>query len=261
MWRPDAEARRGFLRGLRTRHPLVLLAALLPLAGVVVPLSAIVAVGGYTGVPEERLLRAGGDDVVHVSYKVAELKARPPSALPVYLLGGSATRECVVSERSLSAEVGRRSGVPVEAHALAGNEQTFADDLAVINNLPTGGGIVVIGVGFERFAHTTSSWGALSAGLLVPASSVPRSSLELAPGVLGYVASYVREHSADLLRLRLPWTSFVSHRYTMDTAWSAERKRLTLARWLETLGGVDGAFAPACRSQAVALERAVAAAR
>jgi hypothetical protein len=258
--RRDGEARRAFLLGLRTHHPLILLAALLPLVGILVPLSAIVAAGRYTAVPEERLLRSGGDDVVHVSYEVAELKAHPPRALPVYLLGGSATRECTVSEGSLGAEVQRRSGVSVEVHTLAGNDQTFADDLALINNLPDGGGIVVIAVGFERFSHTPSRRGGLSDGLLVPGSSPARSPFELAPGVVGYAASYVRDHFSDLVRLRLPWTSFVPHRYMAESAWSAQRKRLTLARWLETLGGAGGTFAPACRAQAATLERAVAAA-
>ena len=48
-----------------------------------------------------------GDDWAHAQQVVAALKAKPPKVPVVYLLGGSAARECTISDASWAAQVKR----------------------------------------------------------------------------------------------------------------------------------------------------------
>lgn len=270
----DGEPRRvRFARGWRNHHPLVLVAALIPVTLILIPLSRVVANGDYVTIPEERLLRQGGDDAVHISYTVSALKRQRPRQLPVYLVGGSATRESIVSERAVAREIRQKLGIFVEAHSLAGNSQSFADDLAIIENLPAGKAVIVIGVGVERFARSSDGLRAtsLDRDLLLVNSGVGGTSsdasgdeavpLQLLPGILRYGATYVAQHYADLLRLQWPWVPFVEHRYQPQYAWSVAKKRSTLAAWVSESGEVGGAFDQAFRSTSAELEQEVAAAR
>ena len=274
-------ARRAeFARGWRTHHPFVLLAAIGLALLIFLPLTWLIADGAYVAIPEDRLLREGGDDAVHISYAVSLLKRHGPQELPVYLIGGSAMRESIVSEDALAHELATKTGVMVEVHSLTGNSLTFADDLAIIKNLPPSRGIVVIGVSLERFARPTDdSASALRSDLLLPSSSSLSSgflgdsakadtspssgltSLTLLPGLVRYGVTYLNDHYADLLRVRWPRTQFVVHRYQRESSWSLARKRATITAWAQSAGKSGGAFDQTFRSTSRALAMEVTAAR
>lgn len=263
-------------RGLRSPSLGAPLLALLLVAGIVAAAVALVAEGDYVAVPEERLLRLGGDDATHIAYQVSLIRQRRSDAIPVYVLGGSAMREATISDASIGRALTWRSGHATEAFTLAGNEQTFAHDRAILENLPPAGrrgAVVVIGVGFERFLRSSllEPGTAAMEGLLIdggasgsvddPGASDLEDSLALARDLSRYASTYAREHAGDLLRLRLPDTSFVAHRYTPGDAWPAAKKQKALDEWFAKAGRPGGEFDRVFPSSARDLERAVVAAR
>jgi hypothetical protein len=268
--------RAAFARGARASGIGAPLLALLLAVGVIATAVAIVSHGDYVAVPESRLLRLGGDDATHIAYQVSAIRQRQSDAVPVYVLGGSAMREATISDGSIGRALTSRSGYATEAFTLAGNEQTFAHDRAIIENLPTAGrrgGIVVIGVGFERFMRSSllEPGSAAIEGLLIrggasgsvdePDAGGLDDSLALARDLSRYASTYAREHAGELLSFDLPSTPFVAHRYTPGDAWSATKKRRALAGWYETAGTPGGAFDRVFPSSADDLRRTVAAAR
>ncbi len=118
------------------------------------------------------LLTARGlpSDWDHVVQVVSWLRYRPRDRV-VYLLGGSATRESVVSEGGWAAQLRRLSGKPATTFVLATSCQTFLEDERIVHALPRNRGSVLISVGTSRFnmLHRTEA---------VPEHSVRRS----APG-------------------------------------------------------------------------------
>jgi hypothetical protein len=86
----------------------------------------------------------------HVLQVVDWLRYRPPPSRVVYLFGGSAARESVVSERSWAAQLGTVSGSPVVTYVVAKRCQTFVEDKLVVDQLPEGRGVALISVGATR---------------------------------------------------------------------------------------------------------------
>ena len=75
-----------------------------------------------------------------------------PSGAPVvYLLGGSSARECVVSNASWSAELGRLLGRDVCAVDLGATTESYSADLRFVRAMDAGPALVVIGVGLGRY--------------------------------------------------------------------------------------------------------------
>jgi len=200
--------RRWFLRGFLQRSPLVLAVAAALAVGLVVGLQGVVAGGGITAVDEGRLLRIDHDDYVHVSYRVAELREQPPEHRTVYLFGGSGTMECIVSEESLAATVGRETGRPVEVVSLAAHQESMAMSLALIDNLPSGPAMLAIGLAPIRLTGAPERDAKLLAGrpLLLRSPRLaalaeeyygkPEPASRAIPGLFDYVGSYLSERAA-----------------------------------------------------------------
>jgi hypothetical protein len=224
-------------------------------------------------VPESLLLRDPRDDWLHVAYEVGRLKTDPPDEPAVYVLGGSSTRESFVGERSLADRIAAAGGGDVAVHELASNNQEFGGDLAIIDNLPQTPAIVVIGVGMERFVHGRRATERQVGGRpLLLASPALRTFLEkqtgdsegrlsIAPGMADFAVTWVhwRLHRLRLgkpIRIR-----FRQHLYTRSMAYSDDRKRDQVTRWLEHRGRPGAQFDRVVDYNAAALESAVALAR
>jgi hypothetical protein len=92
----------------------------------------------------------------HTLQVVADLRAAPPAEPLVILLGGSAARECIGSDARWAAQVRRLGGPVIVARDLGSRNQTFAQDLKLVDKLPDIPTVVFIGVGPDRFAQAPS---------------------------------------------------------------------------------------------------------
>ena len=77
--REKSTVRRALVAGLRNRSPLIIAVAALLAVATLAGLQWFVASGTFTVLPERLMLRIPNDDYVHVSYRIAELKATPPT--------------------------------------------------------------------------------------------------------------------------------------------------------------------------------------
>jgi hypothetical protein len=143
--------RRALARGLRSRSPLILLAAFLLALATLAGLQWFVASVAFTVIPERLMLRIPNDDYVNISDRIAELKRRPPTDPIVYLFGGSGAMEMMRNEGVLAGEISADSGIGVRVVSLAAHAQSIGQTLAIVDNLPPGRGLLAIGLSPNRF--------------------------------------------------------------------------------------------------------------
>ena len=95
----------------------------------------------------------------HVLQVVAWLRYRTPQRRVVYLFGGSAARESVISESSWAAQVQAVSGRSAATYVVSSRCQTYVEDTLIVDQLPMGRGVALISVGTTRFSmlHTSAS--------------------------------------------------------------------------------------------------------
>jgi hypothetical protein len=127
---------------------------------------------------------------------VANLKAQPPAAPLVCLLGGSAARESTIDDASWSGQVTTLGGPPVVAYNLGSRNRTLAQDVELVRALPKTPGIVYIGINVGRFTAPPSH----------PTLDLPEPSQSLLP--------------------------YRQHQYSQSKILSVARKRALLAKWL-----------------------------
>jgi hypothetical protein len=160
---------------------------------------------------------AAVDDWVH-SWEVVRLvdyqqsQVTPPDGVFVYYLGDSIARESIISDASWTRALARRAAdagrvTVFAARGVAGHNQTFGMDEALVKGLPsTPGaqprGIVLIGVGISRFIGP-------------PASMAPAPLESPAPGE------------------EPPLSPWVQHHYDDRAPLSLARKRELVPRWME----------------------------
>ena len=247
----DATPRRTFVQGLRCRSPIVLVVALALAALALAAVQRTVTSGAFARVRESLLLRQTRDDFFHDTYTVGRLKLHRPDELPVYLLGGSAARESLVSEASFAAVVRRKTGVRVEPYILCSQNQTFGQSLAIVDNLPPGPGIVVIAVNNNRFrfdprdvAQQVDGYPMLLASPTLdrfvkanPPSGLPAIRLPgILPGIMRYVADVWQVKLSRLADHRPVAVSYHPHWVTARRAWSLGRKRRGVQQWIKSYG-------------------------
>lgn len=233
-----------FSRGLRVKHPLLLVASAALTVPCLLVLQWLFASGAYSGVPQERVLRRSGDDYMHIAWSVSRAKRQDSDDPVLCLFGGSSARESVISGPSLAAEVAADGGPQLTGFDFGSSNQNFAATLAAIDNLPRSGGVMLIGLNPGRFAWSPAVNGRQSEGrrILLASAALERAIAELGapqrtwlgilPGIASYLASYLNEQRASLRRLRLPWTPYKLHRYTVAGRQSIDRKEATVDRWL-----------------------------
>ncbi len=216
----------SFRRGFRERNPLVLVAAAALTALTLLGVEFLIDAGAIVGVPESRFVRHRHDDNGHVTYVLAQLRRSPPTAPTVYLTGGSATMECFLSEESLSYDISRAAGRRIDVVSLAAHSQSFAESLALVENLPDGEALIAIGLAPMRFTNGPADDAGLLTGepFFLRSASVRRmlereaastSPVDVVfPGVLRFLAGYVRERRTDGIPL-LAEIPYEEH-YTID---------------------------------------------
>jgi len=196
-------------RGFRQRNPLVLVAAALLAVAALFAFQDVLLHGEFTAISQGRFLRITNDDYVHISYKLGQLRKHPPAGPTIYLFGGSGAMESIVSERSMAGAVQRAGGGKLNVVSLAAHEESLAQTLAIIDNLPPGPALLAIGLTPMRFTPSPAA----DAGLLSGRPILVRSPrlLQLAPrlygrsspfwgilpGVFDYAVAYLRVRAAD----------------------------------------------------------------
>jgi len=93
----------------------------------------------------------------HVLQTVADLEDAPPDGTLVVLFGGSRAREATVTDAHWTKQLRTRSGDDLSGRNLASTNQTFSEDLALVEHLPTSSTIVLIGVDEGRFTKPLES--------------------------------------------------------------------------------------------------------
>ena len=195
---------RAFARGLRSRHPFILLGAAALTAATLAGLAAWVDRGGYTALPEGRLLRIENDDYAHVTYRLAQLRRSPPEERTAYYFGGSGAMDCIAGERSLGAAIGAAGGGETPVVSLAAHAESLGQTLALVDNLPAGRAVLLVGLAPMRFTTAPEEDARLLSGKPMPIRSerlerllgerygMTPSLIAPLPGVLDYVANYAR---------------------------------------------------------------------
>ena len=104
-------------------------------------------------------LPPGSETRTHGIQVVNWLRYRTPRRRVVYLLGGSASRESIISEANWSQQLAAISGKATSAWVLSSKCQSFEEDRRLVTALPKQRGVVVINVGLSRFltAHKPST--------------------------------------------------------------------------------------------------------
>jgi len=258
----------------RLRPPaLIALAALaaVPFGSLSALQSRVVSGSIVDRVSQGRFLRGHRDDTGYVSYRVAALNRHAPARPSVYLLGGSAVRECTVSPAGLRDAIEKRTGVRTQVLVLASSEQRFAASLAVADNLPAAaGGVVVIGFHHSAFASWIgSATRQLHGRELLIRSPLLRDFLErrlgaeqsasIIEGLKRFLDSY--EHKRGVAAFGGPQLSYVMHRYTQSQYWTDAFKRSRVPLWLSGWGRPNGPFYNNLALNAALLEETVKAAR
>jgi hypothetical protein len=94
-----------------------------------------------------------GDDWRHVGQAVVYYHRRPGGRPFVYLFGGSAARECTISDSSWRAQITSAGGPATTALNLGSAGQTYDQDIEAVALLPRRPTIVYIGVNLGRYTH------------------------------------------------------------------------------------------------------------
>ena len=92
----------------------------------------------------------------HIFQVIAKLNANPPKVPLVYLLGGSSAVDSTVSDQSWTTQVGRLVHRRVRAYNFGSTTQTYAQDVTIVNHLPTLPSIVLIGVNLGRYTGSVA---------------------------------------------------------------------------------------------------------
>lgn len=175
---------------------------------VLTALSVWVGRGGYTAVPEGRLLRIANDDYAHVTYRLALLRQSPPEVRTAYYFGGSGAMDCIVSEASLSAAITAAGGGGLPVVSLAAHAQSLGQTLAVIDNLPEGPAVLLVGLAPMRFTTAPEDDARLLSGKPMPIRSerlarflregygMKPSLVAPLPGILDFLSNYVRARTS-----------------------------------------------------------------
>jgi hypothetical protein len=233
----------SFRRGLRNRHPLVLVVAGLLLVPALLGFQWLFTSGAWTAIPLDRVLRNPEDSFTYISWTVGKARQDRPARPTLYLLGGSSARESIVSGDSLAAEIRACGGPAVAAYDLGSINQNFAESLAVVDSAPDTPAWLLVGVNLGRFTATREENARQAEGreLLLDSTAVHRFvssrwglqqyAFTILPGIWSYVTGWSRDHGAQLLAGDPPSTPYALHRYSRATRRSEGQKRRLVTRW------------------------------
>ena len=131
--------------------------------------ATVVATGLGSGGAAPAAKAAAAADWARVLQVLADLKATPPSEPVVVLVGGSAARESTISDRSWRDQIKDNGGGATIAFNLGSRNRTLAQNIAIVQALPTVPAIVYIGLNLGAF---TSAQKNATIALPKPSASV-----------------------------------------------------------------------------------------
>jgi hypothetical protein len=150
----------------------------------------------------------------HCAQILADLQAAPPTDKPlVILLGGSAARECTISDADWQSQLARRAArtgrfaapMDVTIYNLGSKHRTFALDLAMIRDLPKDvPTILYIGINLGEFCAGWSS----TAFTLPPAVEQPHSYNQHIYSIQKRVQSLAAKRAYVKYWMKLRWPDF-----------------------------------------------------
>ena len=233
----------GFKAGLRSRNPLILVAAAVVLALALVALESYFTTGAWTGVPLKYWMRKASDDYTYVSWTVGANKQRPPRTPAIYLLGGSTAREAITSGDALSADIEKLGGPKTAAWDLGSINQNFAQSLAVADNVPNSPAWILIGLNVGRFTpdRGASFKQVVGREFLLKSAFLQQYVAEeygrykysrtILPGIFSFLVSWATEHRAELSRGSVPMREYGQHRYNLKHIHTAAQKEEMVRLW------------------------------
>jgi hypothetical protein len=203
-------------------------------------------------VPEGRFVVARYDDYGRLSYQVAALKGQRSLDPLIVIIGGSAVRECITDDDELRRVVAKRSDVRIRVVTLACAMQRLPSTLAIIDNLPRGSGIVVLGVRHTNFVGTFADADAQLNGIPILLTSKalhdfmageyacdPPDSMTV--GLQKYLDWYAR--SRGVPAFQGGETTYMRHRYDARGHLSLTTKQAMVPRFVQNFGTApNGAF-------------------
>jgi hypothetical protein len=139
-----------------------------------------------------------GDDWRHLWAVLDRFKTAPPKVPVVYLLGGSAARECTTLDKPWSDQVSRLVGHKIRAVNFGAASQSYARDITIVDKMPQVPSVVLIGINLGRY--TSLAPAAASAATALPHGSI--------------------------------LTSYTQHRFTSGDVLGDSAKRSLLRDWL-----------------------------
>lgn len=248
---------RAFGAGLLDPAPAILLAAALcAFLGLRIE-EAAVANMVFDNWPLGAIVRHKHDDAIFIASQVAKVNSDQVTKSNLYILGGSSMREAITSDEELEHILFKSHDLDLDVYTLASAFRTFSQCAAILENIPDGSGIAVLGINFSRFAWTIersrrqlngaplllkNSWvtddlyrryGAL------PDTDFRQAMAELAfgrntlmPAIAQYVGDYWTLNYRTLLAGRMPQREYESHRYTRTARrMTPEKKQKSLQHW------------------------------
>jgi len=139
-----------------------------------------------------------GDDWRHLWAVLDQFQEAPPKVPVVYLLGGSAARECTTLDKPWSAQVSRLVGRKIRALNFGAASQSYLEGITIVDKMPPVPSVVLIGVNLGRYTSAPPA----------PAS-----------------AATALSHGSIL-------TSYTQHRFTSGDVRGDTAKRDMVAKWL-----------------------------
>jgi hypothetical protein len=146
-----------------------------------------------------------GDDWRHLGQVIVYYRGYVAKRPLVYLLGGSAARECTTSDASWRRGIVGQGGPATLAFNLGSSGQSYDHDITIIEQLPQKPSIVFIGVNLGRYTH-----------------GAPDGSSDRVAGAI-HLAEQADKHVI---------TPYAQHRFTAAHILSAEQKRALVTTWL-----------------------------
>jgi hypothetical protein len=113
-----------------------------------------------------------GDDWRHVESTLKALNRHPPGVPVIYLLGGSAARECITTEPAWSIQIRRLGGGRVLAFNFGSSSQAFKHGLTIVRAAPAVPSIVLIGLNVGRYTSVPPKDAAFAAARAAQTTAV-----------------------------------------------------------------------------------------
>lgn len=129
------------------KHSHIFWAALVAILALLPVMDAAWRTNAVGILPLDVLIRHSRDDYIFSYHQIANI---PDQSEPVVIFGGSGMREAIVSRPELTA-LFKEKNPDYHATITASLFRTLADDLALLERLPDGPGVIVYGSTFSRF--------------------------------------------------------------------------------------------------------------